>query len=129
MIRRYSELKQPVYEFPKREDRKNFLTYEAWRDYFHFVSKCQKDLITKKLLPNGGKVPSKNPNKFQIVNKDPIDKSKWRITHFVIEDGKQIPVGHNVANVLLSNDSQYTTAGGSVEEFLFNVDWRKWLNA
>ena len=128
MIRKYSNLKQPIYILPRMDDRKKY-TEEQWRQMIDFVVKSRQDLIKKKLLPRGGKIPKTDANKFIIVSKEPTDSSKWRITNFVFNDGKPYPTGHIVFNSLTVTDANYTNYGSSVEENLTGVDWEKWANA
>ncbi|MFA5071258.1 MAG: hypothetical protein WC511_02695 [Candidatus Pacearchaeota archaeon] len=98
MIRKYSLLMKQSGKYdipPLQEDRaKNRELLELrWTEI--------QSLVEKKLMPKGGKIPAKF-SRFYIVNKDPLDNTKWRISLFGVNAQDDIiPLGHRVFKNLI----------------------------
>lgn len=121
MIKKYSRLKfGGKFDFPERGTTKN---YKEYRKKVEEVRNNKKELLLKKLLPLGGKIPSNSPENFYIVTKDPLDNSKWRITRFIIEKGEEIPAGHIICDDLTEGKSHLDTVLGTLSS---SIDWDTW---
>ncbi len=119
MIKKYSQLKS--YTLPSRSEYKD--NPEKFRVQVREIIKARKELINKRLLPAGGKIPATGDSfDFYIVSPDVKDKQKWRVTYFKKEKGENVPVGHAICDSLVRTE----TSSNSVEEYLSDVDWVKW---
>ena len=120
MIKKYSQLKS--YILPSRSEFKD--NPEKFRNQLREVIKARKELIQKRLLPAGGKIPATgDPFDFYIVSRDSQDKQKWRVTYFKKEKGESVPVGHSICDSLIRTEN----SSNSVEEYLQDADWDKWV--
>lgn len=120
MIKKYSQLNP--YKLPSRSEYK-VENPEEFRVRLRKVINARKELIQKKLLPAGGKIPATgDPFDFYIVSRDLQNKKNWRITYFKKEKEGNVPVGHSICDSLIRTEN----SSNSVEEYLQDVDWVKW---
>ena len=116
-----------IYDIPrmpkKTDPQEGKPSFEEFKNKFDDAVHNQKLLILKKVRPNGCKIPSRHPDSFYIVTREPTDKSKWRVTRFIVHNGEEIPAGHEVVSRLTDSDKRWDSVWDVLHS---SIDWDKW---